>query len=504
MTSTSKPQPASITRADRIAGLRAASNADSAFDVLVVGGGATGLGVAVDAAQRGLKVALIEGHDYAKGTSSRASKLLHGGVRYLAQGNIALVREALHERTALLSNAPEVATALPFVMPSYRWYETFFYGVGLKLYDLLAGRAGLGATRFLGSERIRALSPNVKPHGLNSGVQYWDAQFDDARLAFALAMTAQTQGAVLLNHAKAIGLIHDGGRVCGAIVQDAETLETFSVSAKCVINATGIWVDELRGQDAAALKRPMNNMVAPSQGVHLVVDAKFWPGDNAMLVPKTADGRVLFVIPWLGSVILGTTDTPREQVEHEPQARESEIDFILTEAANYLAVAPKRSDVKSIWVGMRPLVKPSDEDGSDTKVLSREHTILVSKSGLLTVTGGKWTTYRAMAEDVMARAGHEGLVPKQASETAKLRLNASASIKPAKLTAADVQHMATHEHARTVEDVLARRCRALFLDARQAAQMAPWVADTLKAATGTDPKLAEFLALAKQYLIQDS
>ncbi len=473
------------------------------FDLLVIGGGATGLGVAVDAAQRGFRVALLEAQDYAKGTSSRATKLLHGGVRYLAQGNISLVREALHERTHVLRNAPEVSKPLAFVMPSYAWWQAPFYGIGLKMYDALAGSAGIGSTRFLSKTELLQRAANCKTAHLQGGVEYWDAQFDDARLALALALTAERLGAVVLNHARVTGLLHDSAdgspRVVGAQVQDALTGEPTTVRARCVINATGVWVDELRAADGAALHRPVKPMVAPSQGTHIVVDRKFWPGEHALLVPKTADGRVLFVLPWLGSVILGTTDTPRPDLPHDPAALPGEVAFILREAANYLATAPTQADIRSVWSGLRPLVKPLDEDGQGTAALSREHTVLVSKSGLLTVTGGKWTTYRAMADDVLSRAAEAKMLERRACGTAGLKLQATTGIAPQDLTATHVQHMAQLEHAITAEDVLARRCRALFLDAARAEQMADWVGECLRQTTGLDPQVAAFKALAQRY-----
>ncbi len=484
------------TRHSRFAQLAA----NPRFDIAIVGGGATGLGVAVDAATRGLRVLLVEAADYAKGTSSRATKLLHGGVRYLAQGNIALVREALHERTAVLRNAPALAHKLPFVMPSYHWASTPFYGAGLKMYDLLAGQAGLGATEFLSKDDTLRLTPNTKAAGLKGGVKYWDAQFDDARLAWALAATAEQHGAVVLNHCRVSALLYDAGRVVGFNAVDAETGTIYPVASHCVVNATGIWVDELRQQDAQALSRPAKPMVAPSQGVHIVVDKKFWPTDHALMVPKTADGRVLFGVPWLGSVIVGTTDTPRQRVELEPVAQADEVAFILSEAANYMANPPTRADVKSIWVGMRPLVKPQSSEGEATQKLSREHTVLVSKSGLLTVTGGKWTTYRAMAEDVIDSAiAHKLIQTSQGCQTANLGLAATKGVVPSDITPEHVTHMALHEHARTTEDVLARRTRTLFLDAALAAQMAPMVAESLHKATGADPQLPGFLTLARQY-----
>jgi glycerol-3-phosphate dehydrogenase len=499
------------------------------YDIAIIGGGATGLGVALDAAVRGFKVALFESHDFAKGTSSRATKLVHGGVRYLAQGNISLVREALHERTTLLTNAPHIAQPLPFVMPSYAWWEAPFYGVGLKMYDLLAGKAGLGRTEFLSRAETLKLLPNARESGLTGGVKYWDGQFDDARLALALAQTAAQRGALLINYCAAKSLIHENGKVSGLQVQDQETGTNYNVKAACVINAAGVWVDEFRQMDGEQTKRPVKAMVAPSQGTHLVVDREFMPSDHAILIPKTADGRVLFIVPWLGKLILGTTDSPRDDLAREPTAFKDDTGFILGEAAKYLTRAPQRSDVKSIWVGLRPLVKPPDEDGGNTKKLSREHTILVSKSGLVTVTGGKWTTYRAMAEDVLDHAFDAKLLERRAGQvTVKLPLSGSTATQKRisdapglhmygsaaaqvqampgathelcpGLTEAMVRYAARFEYARTVEDVLARRSRWLFLDAQLASRLAPEVADILREEIGVDPQLGAFITLARQY-----
>ena len=510
------------------------------YDVAVIGGGATGLGVALDAAARGFSVLLVESHDFAKGTSSRATKLVHGGVRYLAQGNIALVREALHERTMLLANAPHLAQPLAFVMPSYKFWEAPFYGLGLKIYDALAGKAGLGATEFLNRDETLALLPNSKRQGavgkLCGGVKYWDGQFDDARLALALARTAAEQGALLVNYCSATGLLHEAGKVVGLQVKDQQTGKSYAIKSGCVVNATGVWVDHLRMEDGAAIGRSVKPMVAPSQGVHIVVDREFLPGDHAMLIPKTADGRVLFAVPWLGKVILGTTDTPRHDLAREPLAFKEEVDFILGESARYLSRSPTRSDIKSIWVGLRPLVKPADEDGDSpdeqTKGISREHTVLVSKSGLVTVTGGKWTTYRAMAEDVLDKCFVAKLLPAKPRVTAHLRLvgahtdektttrkisdtpglhlygsEAGAVQELAEdealgggLTVAMVRFAAKYEYALTVEDVLARRSRLLFLDAALAKSMATEVANLLQKVTGIDPQLEVFFSLCDQYL----
>lgn len=507
------------------------------YDIAIVGGGATGLGVALDAAARGFSVVLVESHDFAKGTSSRATKLVHGGVRYLAQGNISLVREALRERSTLLDNAPYLAQPLAFVMPSYKWWETPFYGIGLTLYDALAGQAGLGHTEFLSRAQTLALLPAAQPQGLKGGVKYWDGQFNDARLALALARTAAVRGALLVNYCCATDLFYESGQVAGLLCQDSLTGQPYRIRSRCVVNAAGVWVDELRQKDGTANRmdgrRPTKPMVAPSQGVHIVVDRDFLGGETALMVPKTADGRVLFAVPWLGKVILGTTDTPRQDLAREPLPFKEEIDFILTESARYLRRAPTRSDVKSVWVGLRPLVKPQDDDGDDTKGLSREHTVLVSRSGLVTVTGGKWTTYRAMAEDVLRQCAAKSLIEnRSAGVTVHLKLIGvdgagaephSISLPPgihsygseqsqvmslpgaqtelcAGLTEAMVRFAARHEYAVQVEDVLARRSRLLFLDARLASLLAARVGEILFQETGLDPQLAAFTELAQHYL----
>jgi glycerol-3-phosphate dehydrogenase len=503
------------------------------WDLAVIGGGATGLGVALDAVARGFSVVLVESHDFAGGTSSRATKLVHGGVRYLAQGNIALVREALQERTTLLRNAPHLAQPLPFVLPSYKLWETPFYGAGLKMYDALAGQAGLGPTEFLSTAQTVACLPTVRAAGLKGGVKYWDGQFDDARLALALARTAEQRGAVLVNYCAATGLVHEGGNVAGLRCADAETGQTYELKARCVINATGVWVDELRQKDGDATGRSVKPMVAPSQGVHIVVDREFLPGNHALMVPKTADGRVLFGVPWLGKLILGTTDTPRGDLAREPRPFKEELEFILRESARYLNRAPTKQDIRSMWVGLRPLVKPVNGDAGNTKRLSREHTVLASRSGLVTVTGGKWTTYRAMAEDVLdlcferqllqrARpgvttnltlvGGDRQAAPSTAlSAPQGLHSYGSEAARVASLPGADnelggglteamVRFAARSEYARTAEDVLARRCRLLFLDARLAGSLAQVVGTILLEETGADPQVEPMRSLAKTYL----
>jgi glycerol-3-phosphate dehydrogenase len=470
------------------------------FDVVVVGGGATGLGVALDAVTRGLTVALFESHDFASGTSSKATKLLHGGVRYLAQGHIPLVREALRERTRLLHNAPHNAHALPFVMPSYHWWETPFYGFGLKAYDLLAGAHSLGATQLLSKAETLAALPGVRPEGLSGGVRYMDGQFNDARLAIDLARTAAAYGALVLNYCQVEALIEDAGRVTGVRVVDQETQQSYTVQAACVINATGVWVDQLRTAPP---------LVKPSQGVHLVVSRDFLPTDAAMMIPKTRDGRVLFMVPWLGHLILGTTDTPQTQVLREPQAAKADVDFILDEAAHYLTRAPQRSDVLSCWAGLRPLVQ--DASSSSTKTISREHTIEVAANGLLTVTGGKWTTYRSMAEDVLAHAVAAKLTPSTVGgcQTITLQLlgadspcNTNTNTNTNNTPDADfISFAVQHEFARSVGDVLARRSRTLFIDAAKAEKLAPAVEKILLNQGVMHPKLDQFIHTAQQYQV---
>ncbi|WP_066454340.1 glycerol-3-phosphate dehydrogenase/oxidase [Castellaniella caeni] len=531
MSQTAAASPARTDRAQLLHALEALPE----LDLIVIGGGASGLGVALDARLRGLSVLLLESHDFAGGTSSRATKLVHGGVRYLAQGNIGLVREALHERRALLGNAPHLAQPLAFIMPAYRPWELPFYGMGLKMYDALAGSASLGRTEWLGRAATARQLPGVNPGHLYGGVKYWDGQFDDARLALALARTAAAQGALVLNYCPVIDILHEGGRVCGVRWEDALAPDGAprqgTVRARCVVNATGVWVDRVRQMDDAARGQGSSAMVAPSQGVHLVVERAFLPSQNALLVPHTRDGRVLFAVPWLGHVILGTTDTPRPDAVREPRALPEEAAFILNESARVLSRAPKASDVRSVWVGLRPLVRPDDSAGGNTKAISREHTVRISPSGLVTVTGGKWTTYRAMAEDVLqhcVRAGQLGPLPScrtarfplvgaapgaapvslaalpgphtYGSEAGLLQALPGADVELGLgLTEAMVRFAARHEYARCVEDVLARRHRMLFLDAGLAATIAPRVARILFEELGVDGQLDAFLSLAAQY-----
>lgn len=526
-----------MTRADLLAKLAK----QSVFDLAVIGGGATGLGVALDAVLRGFSVVVLESHDFGGGTSSRSTKLLHGGVRYLAQGNISLVREALAERAAVLKIAPHLAQPLPFVMPSYSWWQTPFYGLGLKLYDLLAGRAGLGKTELLSVTEAQDALPGLRKQGLLGGVKYWDGQFDDARLALALARTIERSGGLPLNYMEVRELNRsteqgaDDARF-DLNVKDKRSGQAISLRARAVVNATGVWVDKLRQQSACSSRLPApERLVSASQGVHVVVDRAFMPGEHALLVPKTQDGRVLFAVPWMGSVILGTTDTPRQDLPREPQAFEEELNFILKEAGKVLSRPLERRDIRSVWVGLRPLVAANGPAGN-TKGLSREHTIVTDANGLITVTGGKWTTYRAMAEDVLDACFDAGVLPARSggatrghalvgasaaqthkslcespgehlygSETTQLRLCPGADkALGLGLTEAMVRFAARHEYAWSVEDILARRWRALFIDAVEAIEMAPRVAEILRSETSEDPGLEAFLALAQHYQPQDT
>lgn len=495
------------------------------WDVIVIGGGATGLGTALDAVSRGYRTLLVEAHDFAKGTSGKATKLIHGGVRYLAQGNIGLVRESLRERELLLHNASHLVWPLGFVVPSYSHLDTAFYGAGLKLYDAMAGRDSLPGSRILSASEAQSAAPGLAARGpqgtLRGGVLYYDGQFDDARLAIALMRTIIDLGGTALNAMAVRALTVRNGLVCGVALEDTESGERLHAVADCVINATGVWVDAIRRlEDPAALP-----MVAPSQGVHLVVPRRFLPGSHAVLVPRTNDGRILFMLPWGGHTLLGTTDTARSDLPLEPVPGEAEIDFILSTAARYLAAPPTRDDITSMWAGLRPLVRA----GADmpTRAVSREHAIRMSPGGLLTITGGKWTTYRRMAEDTIDHAIRHGLLPPRPCRTAHLRLHgapegagnvygtdaphllalpgADVSLTAGGgLTEAHVRFAARYEQARSVEDVLARRCRLLLLDAASARAAAPAVARILADELEHGPEwitgqLATFAATAQIY-----
>jgi glycerol-3-phosphate dehydrogenase len=509
-------------------------SAGSAWDFVIVGGGATGAGIAVDAASRGFDVLLLEQSDFGKGTSSRSTKLVHGGVRYLEQGNISLVMEALKERGLLRQNAPHLVGNLPFVVPNYDWWEAPFYGVGLKLYNLLAGRYGFGNSEILSPQETLARLPTIRTEGLRGGVVYYDGQFDDARLLLNLVRTAANQGATLVNYVQVTGITKAAdGMVDGVVARDLESGGEFRAAAKVVINATGPFADEVRRlSDPGAPP-----LIAPSQGLHLVFDRSFLPGSSAIMVPHTRDGRVMFAIPWHGHTLVGTTDTPIERPTLDPRPFDAEVAFILETAARYLHRAPTRSDVLSAFVGIRPLVRSGDS--RITAALSRDHTIHIDGSGLLTTTGGKWTTYRHMAEDTVNQAIELARLPDRPCVTRTLNIHGYhthaerfgalsvygsealaiqdlARIDPGlgerldaalPCTGAEVVWAARVEMARTTEDVLARRCRALFLDAAAAVRMAPAATALLARELGRDKaweseQVEGFSALAKQYLLQ--
>ena len=502
------------------------------WDVLVIGGGATGVGAAVDAASRGYDVLLLEQSDFGKGTSSRSTKLVHGGVRYLQQGNVPLVMEALHERGLLLRNAPHLVRDLAFVVPNYLWWEAPFYGIGMRVYDMLAGRHGFARSRILTTEEVLERIPALEQEGLRGGVLYHDGQFDDSRLLIDLARTAAERGACLVNYAPVVRLSKDdGGFLNGAVFRDLESGQEHAVAARSVINATGAFCDAVRQlDDPGALP-----MIAPSQGVHVVLDQRFLGGETAIMVPRTRDARVMFAIPWHGHTVVGTTDTPVREATLEPRPLAEEIDFILDTASGYLSRNPSRSDVLSTFAGIRPLVKAGD--ASNTSALSREHTIQISRSGLLTIAGGKWTTYRKMAEDAVNHAATLAGLEERPCVTRELRIHGyhpsaaqfgalanygedalalmglvegrpdlDAVLDPAlPVRAAQVFWAVHHEMARTLDDVLARRTRALSLNVKAALRMAPAAARLMAAELGRDDawqrqQLAEFAAIAEGYL----
>lgn len=503
------------------------------WDFVIIGGGATGLGAAVDASTRGYRTLLVEQHDFAKGTSSRSTKLVHGGVRYLKQGNISLVLEALHERGLLARNAPHLVHALSFIVPIYSWWEGPFYGIGMKIYDRLAGKLGLAPSANLSREETIRRIPTIEQNGLLGGVVYFDGQFDDSRLAINLAQTIFDNGGVAANYMQVTNLTRTNGLINGVTLQDHISGREYTVTAKAVINATGVFCDAIRKMDDSGAR----SIVAPSQGSHLVLPKSFLPGDSAIMVPHTPDGRVLFAVPWHDHVVVGTTDIAVDAPEMEPIPMAEEIDFILTTSAKYLAKAPQREDVLSVFAGLRPLVKSGDAKSS--AALSRDHTILISHSGLITITGGKWTTYRKMAQDVIDQAESVAGFDRRPCQTEELRIHGATPDKKESdhwlvygadagavqalarespewserihsdlpYLKAEVVHAARTEMAQTVEDVLARRTRALLIGARASIEAAPTVASILATELGYDSswaatQVATFQKIAKGYVLE--
>ncbi len=521
-------------RMDRISLLNDIKREGPYWDVIVIGGGATGLGTALESVSRGYRTLLLEQSDFAKATSSRSTKLVHGGVRYLQQGNVSLVMEALKERGRLLQNAPHIAHNLPFVVPVYEWWDGPFYGVGMKLYDMLAGKLGLGPSKLLSREETLKRLPNVESKGLKSGVIYHDGQFDDSRLAVNLAQSIADGGGVPLNYVKVTSFKKRGKHITGVNARDMETGEDLEFDGRVVVNASGIFSDVTRQMDDPAEE----SLMAPSQGVHLVLDRSFLPGESAIMVPKTADGRVLFAVPWHGRTIVGTTDTAVKDVSLEPRAQADEIQFLLEHAAIYLDRDPSREDVLSMYCGIRPLVRsPGDKS---TAALARDHVLMISDSNLVSITGGKWTTYRKMAEDTVDAAALVAGLEEQPSRTKALRLHGWAKTPPEtdgllSLYGSDgpsvrrvmrekpgwdeplhpnlpyfvgeVAWGARREMARTVEDVLARRTRSLLLNARASIEVAPKVAEILAAELGKDEawqkaQVQEYEANARGYVLE--
>jgi glycerol-3-phosphate dehydrogenase len=505
-------------------------NSTKEFDICVIGGGATGLGIAVDAASRGCKTVLLEKYDFAKGTSSRSTKLVHGGVRYLQQGNIKLVMEALKERGLLRKNAPHLVKNQSFVIPNYKWWENSFYGIGLKVYDWMAGSLGLGPSQFLNKEEILALAPNLDGDGLRGGVLYHDGQFDDARLAIHLAMTATDHDAVVVNYMSVEGLMKTNEKVCGVIARDIFENKEYEIRAKAVINATGIFSDSIAKMDDPNAEP----LISPSQGIHLVFDKEFLLSETAIMIPRTDDGRVLFAVPWHNKIIVGTTDTPVSSATEEPIAMKEEIKFVMQHIDRYLKKDPSYDDVRSVFAGLRPLVKSSSKI---TSAISRDHHIAVSDSELISITGGKWTTYRKMAEDVMEIAIHKAGMSEKECVTKNLHIHAykekndykdpmyyygtdedvikgliknntslSESIHPSlPYIKAEIIWAVQNEMCMTVEDALARRTRALLLDAKAAIASAPLVADMMGKEMGKNgiwikEQIDNFNHIAKNYL----
>ncbi|MBS1746509.1 MAG: glycerol-3-phosphate dehydrogenase/oxidase [Bacteroidetes bacterium] len=483
------------------------------WDILIIGGGATGLGAAVDAASRGFSTLLIEADDFAKGTSSRSTKLIHGGVRYLEQGNLKLVREALKERGRLLKNAPSVTHKLGFIIPTYSFGQKLFYGTGLKIYDMLAQKLSFGKIKFLSNKTIQNISPAINQEKLKGGIVYYDGQFDDARLAINLAHTAARHGAVLLNYCEAQSLLKKKTKptdkypkVYGIVAHDYLSDKTFEIRSKTVINATGVFADDIIQMD----NKDAEDIITPSQGIHLVVDKKFFPGDHAFVIPKTDDKRVLFAVPWHNKVILGTTDTEMDSITDEPVPLQEEINYILQHANRYLNTNITINDVTSMFAGLRPLVKTKGV--TNTSMLSRDHVIIVSLSDLITITGGKWTTYRKMAEDAVNNAIFIAKFKFIHPVTKTLQIQSSAFDaidynEPIEkiYSKENIKQFIEEEMATCVEDILARRTRLLFLDAKLAMKTAPYIAATIAEILKKDDdwirnEIENFILLAKNYL----
>jgi len=479
------------------------------WDIVIIGGGATGLGSALDAASRGFKTLCIEKTDFSKGTSSRSTKLIHGGVRYLEQGNIAMVKSALQERWFLLKNAPGATKKIPFILPVYSWWRYFYYGFGLMLYDFLSGKFSIGKTRFLTRKSVIRSIPEIRQSSLKGGIQYYDGQFDDSEICLALARTAIAHGATVINHTSAEKLLYSGVKIIGIEIKDNLSGDVSTAKSKVVINATGVFADDVMKQDDP----DHHPVVSPSQGIHLVVDKKHYNATYAMLIPRTTDGRILFAVPWHNKVVIGTTDIRTKKISDEPKATSNEIRFVIDNFNKYTCHELDTKDIKSVYAGLRPLVRMKDIQY--TADLIRDHAIFVSVSGLVTITGGKWTTYRKMARDVVNKAIKTGELPFRRCKTRSIKLifNRKSDEKLLEMvlhadypyTKSDVVHAVRNDMACTLEDVLARRIRLLFLDVNAALEIAPMVCRIIQEESGQDDnwyrtQLESFTVLAKQYL----
>ncbi|WP_419868973.1 glycerol-3-phosphate dehydrogenase/oxidase [Chryseobacterium sp. CT-SW4] len=506
------------------------------WDFIIIGGGASGLGSALDATSRGFKTLLLESHDFAKATSSRSTKLVHGGVRYLAQGDVGLVKEALKERGLLAKNAAHIVKNQSFIIPNYTWWGGIYYKIGLSIYDFLAGKLSLGKTQYINKAKTIEKLPTIEQKNLASGVVYQDGQFDDARLAINLGQTIIEKGGSAINYLKVINLLkNDSNKITGVVAEDQFSKKQYEIRGKVVINATGVFTNEILN-----MNNPKHGkFVVPSQGIHLVLDKSFLKSDEAIMIPKTSDGRVLFVVPWHDRALVGTTDTLLDDPSFEPHALESEIEFVLNTARQYLSKKPTREDVKSVFAGLRPLAAPKDE-GKNTKEVSRSHKVITSDTGLVSIIGGKWTTYRKMAEDTIDKAIQIHKLPSTPTKTERLSIHGN--IKPEEVdrsnhlyvygsdipaiknlqssnpeyskkihpdhpfTVAEIIWAIRHEMAETVEDILARRVRLLFLDARAAIDSAHKVAAIIAEERQLPQEWAqeqekEFIELAKGYLL---
>lgn len=544
------------------------------FDVLVIGGGAVGTGTAVDAATRGLKVALVEKTDFALGTSSKLTKMAHGGVRYLekavfqlSKAQLDLVIEALNERALIINNAPHLAQILPIMIPVYHYWQVPYFYVGTKLYDLFAGRQNLRLLYLMTKSRASEQAPMLDSANLVAGLVYHDGIFNDARMNSTLAVTATEHGASVANYTEVVQLLKKDGKVCGATVRDRETGHTFDVHAKAVVNATGPFLDKILEMDADPEGKPpaveqAPKMVVPSAGVHVVLPEFYCPPDMGLLDASTSDGRVMFFLPWQGKVLAGTTDTPQKRIADYPVPTEEEIEDILTELQKYIKFPVRREDVLLAWSGIRPLVRDPSHVTSQTTGLTqglvRLHLLYKTESGLITISGGKWTTYREMAQETVDNvvkdfgfttkpcitkhlplAGAEGYdetlaarlvqaygvtaqiadhlasnygtraplvlelykqLPENSKPITALR-EASYETYEFPFTVAELLYSIHYEYARTPEDFLARRTRLAFLNAQRAQDAIDDVANIMARELGWSNKLkGEMISHAKEYI----